>query len=499
MALHQIQSKRGAKAARARPARAAAPQLPPRPPERLTLGLLVGSRGFFPGHLAATGREQMVASLERAGFDVVVLGTEDTTHGAVQTRADARKCAALFKKHGERIAGVIVTLPNFGDEAAVADTLRWARLNVPVLVHAWADETKKMGIANRRDSFCGKMSVCNVLTQYGIPFSLTSLHTEHPDSDVFAKDVRWFAGVCRVVRGLRSARIGAIGARPAAFKTVRYSEKILEASGIAVEPIDLSEILGRVERLKDTDSAARAKLERMHEYVSTDGIPDAALLKMAKLGAVIDGWMQEADVTVSAVQCWTSLEEFFGVVPCTLMSMMSNDLLPSACEVDVCGTVSMYALTLASESPSALLDWNNNYGDDPDKAVCFHCSNLPKHFFDDLRMDYQEIIAGTVGKENTFGTIVGRVKAGPMSFARFSTDDRTGRIRGYVGEGRFTKDPLVTFGGAGVVEIPHLQELLRHICANGFEHHVAGNFSQVADAVHEATTRYLGWDVLRHR
>jgi L-fucose isomerase-like protein len=496
MALHQIQSKRAARAAKPGPERAASP---PRPPERLTLGLLVGSRGFFPGHLAATGREQMINTLDRAGFDVVVLDTEETSHGAVQTRADARKCAALFKKHGERIAGVIVTLPNFGDEAAVADTLRWARLNVPVLVHAWGDDPKKMGIANRRDSFCGKMSVCNVLTQYGIPFSLTSLHTEHPDSDAFARDVRWFAGVCRVVRGLRTARIGAIGARPAAFKTVRYSEKLLEASGIAVEPIDLSEILGRVERLKDGDPAARAKLERMHEYVVTDGVPDAALLKMARLGAVIDAWMKEADVTVSAVQCWTSLEEFFGVVPCTLMSMMSNDLMPSACEVDVCGTVSMYALTLASESPSALLDWNNNYGDDPDKAVCFHCSNLPKHFFDDSRMDYQEIIAGTVGKENTFGTIVGRVKAGPMSFARFSTDDRAGRIRGYVGEGRFTKDALVTFGGAGVVEIPRLQELLRHICANGFEHHVAGNFSQVADAVHEATTRYLGWDVLRHR
>jgi L-fucose isomerase-like protein len=494
MALHQIQPKRGARAAK--PARAVPP---PRSRERLTLALLVGSREFFPGHLAATGREQMIAALQRAGFDVVVLGTDQTTHGAVQTRADARKCASLFKEQQDRIAGVIVTLPNFGDEAAVADTLRGARLDVPVLVHAWGDETRKMGIAHRRDSFCGKMSVCNVLTQYGIPFSLTTLHTEHPDSEAFGKDLRWFAGVCRVVRGLRSARIGAIGARPAAFKTVRYSEKILEASGIAVEPVDLSEILGRVERLGDGDPAAREKLERMHEYVSTDGIPDAALLKMAKLGAVIDGWMLEAGVTVSAVQCWTSLEEFFGVVPCTLMSMMSNELMPSACEVDVCGTVSMYALTLASESPSALLDWNNNYGDDPDKAVCFHCSNLPKHFFDDSRMDYQEIIAGTVGKENTFGTIVGRVKAGPMSFARFSTDDRTGRIRGYVGEGRFTKDPLVTFGGAGVVEIPRLQELLRHICANGFEHHVAGSFSQVADAVHEATTQYLGWDVLRHR
>jgi L-fucose isomerase-like protein len=495
MPLHQIQSKSAVNAAKAK--RLKSP--PPREKERLTLGLLVGSRGFFPGHLANSGREEMTARLAKAGYDVVVLTPNDTTHGAVQTRADAKKCAELFKANRSKIAGVIVTLPNFGDEAAIGDTLRLANLNVPVLVHAWGDETKKMGIAHRRDSFCGKMSACNVLTQYGIPYSLTSLHTEHPDSPAFARDLEWFAATCRVVRGMRAARIGAIGARPAAFKTVRYSEKILEANGIAVEPIDLSEILGRVDRLKDNDAATKRKLEQMTEYVPTEGIPDAALLKMAKLGTVIDGWMVEADVTISAVQCWTSLEEFFGVVPCTIMSMMSNELLPSACEVDVCGTVSMYALSLASETPAALLDWNNNYGEDPNKAVCFHCSNLPKAFFNEVKMDYQEIIAGTVGKENTFGTMVGKVKAGPMSFARFSTDDRTGKIRGYTGEGKFTNDPLTTFGGAGVVEIPKLQELLHHICANGFEHHVAGSFGTVADAVHEATTRYLGWDVLRHR
>jgi len=373
-----------------------------------------------------------------------------------------------------------------------------AGLNVPVLVQATADDPAKMGIDARRDAFCGKMSACNVLSQYGIPFSLTSQHTQRLESPGFRADLREFAAVCRVTRGLRSARIGAIGARPAAFKTVRYSEKILEATGISVEPIDLSEILGRIDRLSDTDGDVRAKLDAMTAYVSTHGIPDSALIKMAKLGLVIDRWMKEVDVTISAVQCWTAMEEYFGVVPCTVMSMMSNDNLPSACEVDVMGTISMHALTLASETPSALLDWNNNYGDDPNKAVCFHCSNLPRDFFDDAKMDYQEIIAGTVGRENTFGTIVGKVKAGPMSFARFSTDDRTGAIRGYVGEGAFTKDPLTTFGGAGVVEIPKLQELLRHICRNGFEHHVAGTFGQVADAVHEATTRYLGWDVLRH-
>src|SRR6185437_2127044 len=310
------------------------------------------------------------------------------THGAVESRDEAKACAALFRKNADKISGVVVTLPNFGDERAVAETLRLAKLNVPVLIHATADDPKKMGIDFRRDAFCGKMSVCNVLTQYGIPYTLTSRHTQRPEATDFRADLRRFVATCRVVRGLRTARIGAIGARPAAFKTVRYSEKILEASGISVEPIDLSEILGRVDRLKDGDAATKRKLDQMIEYVPTEGIPDSALLKMAKLGAVIDHWMAEADVTISAVQCWTSLEEFFGVVPCTLMSMMSNDLLPSACEVDVCGTLSMYALALASESPSALLDWNNNYGDDPDKAVCFHCSNLPKHFFESVKMDY---------------------------------------------------------------------------------------------------------------
>ena len=219
---------------------------------------------------------------------------------------------------------------------------------------------------------------------------------------------------------------------------------------------------------------------------------------MAKLAAVVEDWMTENELAISAVQCWTSIEENLGVVPCTVMSMMSNELMSSACEVDICGVIGMHALQLASGTPSALLDWNNNYGSNPDKAVCFHCSNLPKHFFQDVRMDFQEIIASTVGKENTFGTCVGKVKPSPMSFARFSTDDYTGKMRGYVGSGRFTDDTLDTFGGAGVVEIAQMQKLLRYICENGFEHHVAANLSSVAGSVHEAATRYLGWETHWH-
>lgn len=465
----------------------------------MTFGLIVGNRGFFPDHLAKSGREDMIRVLQAAGHSVVVLSPEESKHGAVETREESHRCADLFRGNAERIDGVIVTLPNFGEERAIADTLRWASLDVPVLVQATPDDKNKMGIANRRDSFCGKMSACNNLKQYGIRYSLTTLHTEAPDSPEFAKDVEWFASVCRVANGMRNLRVGAIGARPTAFNTVRYSEKILEANGISIETLDLSEVLGRIERMKDNDDRAQAKLGEIRKYVATNNVPAPALMKMAKLGAVIDEWMKATEVQISAVQCWTSLEENLGVVPCTVMSMMSNELLSSACEVDICGVIAMHALRLASGTPSALLDWNNNYGTDPDKAVCFHCSNLPKHFFREVTMDYQAIIAGTVGKENTYGTCVGLVKSGPMSFARFSTDDIAGRMRGYVGEGKFTDDPLETFGGAGVVEIPRMQQLLRYICTNGFEHHVAANFSTVAAPVHEAASNYLGWDMYHHQ
>ena len=471
-----------------------------------TLGVIVGNRGFFPDHLAQSGRETILAVLAREGIKAICLTPEDTRFGSVEDNAAAHKCADLFKAHRDEIDGVLVTLPNFGEERPIANTLRWADLNVPVLVQAFPDDVTRMTIADRRDSFCGKMSACNNLAQYGIDFSLTRLHTVDPEGASFAEDLRDFVSTCMVTRGLKGARLGAIGARPTAFNTVRYSEKLLERAGISVDTLDLFELFGMVERMKNGDSQVAAKLAAIKQYVPTKGIPEEALLKMAKMGAVVDNWMSDNELVASAIQCWTAMEEYFGVVPCTIMSMMSNDLMPSACETDIAGVVGMYALTLASGGASAIVDWNNNYGDDPDKGVIFHCSNLPMDVFVDSSiaaadipvMDYQEIIAGTVGKENTFGTVVGRVKTGPFTYCRVSTDDLNGRILAYVGEGELTDDPLQTFGGYGVVRVPRLQQLLRFICENGFEHHVAVNLSQKAAPIQEAFEKYLDWDVYNH-
>jgi L-fucose isomerase-like protein len=472
----------------------------------VTLGVIVGNRGFFPDQLCETGRTTILNVLENEGIRAVALSPEETKLGTVESLSDAKKLAELFKKHREEIDGMLVTLPNFGDERAISNTLRWANLDVPVLVQAFPDDIQKMSLAERRDSFCGKMSACNNLKQYGIPYTLTTLHTVDPESESFRADLRAFASTCKVVRGLKNARIGAIGARPAAFNTVRFSEKLLERTGISVETIDLSEIFGRAARLKSNDPRLKSKLEEVQAYVSTGKVPNSAVEKMARLGAVIDTWVEDAGLSASALQCWTSMQEFYGVVPCTLMSMMSNSLMPSACETDIAGVVGMYAMVLASGKPSAIVDWNNNYGSDPDKGVIFHCSNLPKDIFVDgtisvediPTMDYQAIIAGTVGKENTYGTIVGRVRAAPFTYCRVSTDDLQGKLTAYLGEGELTNDPLQTFGGYGVVKVPKLQKLLRYICENGYEHHVAINQSQTAGSVYEALGKYMGWEVYYH-
>jgi len=470
------------------------------------LGVIVGNRDFFPGHLCETGRETILEVLEAEGVKVVALAAEETPYGSIESLTDAQKCADLFKKRRDEIDGVLVTLPNFGDERAIANALRWAELNVPVLVHAFPDAPSLMTIADRRDSFCGKMSACNNLRQYGIKYSLTTLHTVDPESESFQADLRRFMSVCRVVRGLKNARMGLIGARPAAFNTVRFSEKLLEHAGISIETLDLSEVFGRAARLPDDHPKVEEKLAEVTGYVPTEGIPSQPLLKMAKFGAVVDSWMEANNLVASAVQCWTAMQKFYGVVPCTIMSMMSNDLAPSACETDIAGVVGMYALALASGKPSAIVDWNNNYGEDPEKGVIFHCSNLPKDVFVEESvaykeapvMDYQAIIAGTVGKESTFGTVVGRVRTGPFSYCRVSTDDVNGKVSAYVGEGELTDDPLSTFGGYGVIRVPKLQKLLRFICENGFEHHVAINLSQTASAVNEALGKYMGWEVYHH-
>ena len=464
-----------------------------------TLGVIFGNRDFFPSHLVSEARRDILALFQEMNIDGVMLGEQETKLGSVETYTHAKACADLFKTNRERIDGILVVLPNFGDEKGIADTIKLAGLNVPILVQAYPDELDAFNVERRRDAFCGKISVCNNLRQYGYDFTLTGMHTSHPKSESFKGDLQKFLGVCRVIKGLRAARLGAIGARPSAFNTVRYSEKLLQAAGITVTTVDLSEILGDSARLADDSPSVKAKLEEINIYAKHDTVPSLAMVRMAKLGVVITDWMQANDLQATALQCWTSLQKNYGVNACTLMSMMSNQLMPSACETDITGVVSMYALQLASNTPSALVDWNNNYADDPDRCVFFHCGNWAKSFIPDIEIKTAPILGTTLGEENTYGAMSGRGVAGPMTYARVSTDDTSGIIRAYTGEGELTNDPLDTFGHRAVVYTAGLQKLLAYLCKSGFEHHVAMTMTHVAPVLTEAFSTYMKWDVYHHQ
>lgn len=440
-------------------------------------------------------------TLADEGYDYVILPEDATPTGSssIETREDGLKCAELFRQNRDRIDGIIVSLPNFGFEIGIINAISVADLNVPILVQACDDENDKVDLDSRRDAFCGKISVCNNLYQYGIPFTDTTLHTYSIYSELLAKDINKFAGICRVVNGLRHARVGAIGARPAGFQTVRASEKLLQKSGITVVPVDLSEILGAARKIEDTDVELLKKLEEIKCYAVVPKEYNDKLVLQAKFGVAVERWIEANQIDAVAVQCWDSLEQNYGCAACVTMSMLGEKLLPAACEVDIAGAVSMYALTLAAQGQSALLDWNNNFAEDRNKCVCTHCGNFPKSFVrNDLKLGTLGVLGRTLGKVNTFGAVYGKVTKGDFTFFRISTDDTKGVIKAYLGTGEITDDPYGMDGCIAVTKVDNLQILMKHICKNGFEHHVAMVRNDVKDILNEAIEGYLGWNLYVH-
>jgi len=465
---------------------------------KTTLGVIVSNRDFFPDMLISEARRDLTQLFAELDIEPVWLTTEDSKLGAVETWADARKCGDLFRRERERLDGILISLPNFGDEKGVADSVRLADVNVPILVQAYPDDLDQFGLDRRRDAFCGKISVCNNLRQFGFKYTLTRDHTVKVLDARFREDLTRFLQTCRVVKGLSRTRIGAIGARPNAFNTTRFSEKLFENAGISTNTVDLSEIFGDANRIADNDTRVSSRIEQIRSYTDASVAPVEALQRMAKFAIVVDDWMDSLGIEATAMQCWSSLQKNFGVNVCTIMSMMSQRMMPSACEVDIAGVISMYALQLASGRPSGLVDWNNNYGGNPDKCVLFHCGNWATEFLPNAKMGTAEILGTTLGEENTVGTLVGRTAAGPLTIARVSTDDLAGCINTYVAQGEFTDDPLNTFGARAVVNVSGLPNLMQVICQNGFEHHAAMSRSHCADAVAEAFSLYKGWRTHHH-
>jgi L-fucose isomerase-like protein len=461
---------------------------------KTTFVLFFGNRGFFPASLQAQARKELTAALKALGHKVLALPAAATRHGAVETVAEGEVYANFLRENRGKFGGVILCLPNFGDETGAVAAVKDA--GVPILIQAYPDELDKMAPAVRRDAFCGKFSIMDVFYQYGVKFTALKPHTVHPAGRAFAENVDYFDRLCRVVGGMKQMVVGAIGARTTAFKTVRIDELALQRHGITMETFDLSDVFARMTALAPADRAVRAKAARLKSYTRWDGVPAGAFDKIVRLGVVLDRLVAECRLDALALRCWVEMQRQLGISPCVPLGELNDRGVAAACEVDVGNAVLMRALGLATGNAAACLDWNNNYGDEPDKCILFHCGPVPQSMMagQGLVTDHA-ILANAVGQGCGYGCNTGRIAPAPFTFGSLMTD--SGKLRTYLGQGRFTDDPVPAdfFGCAGVAEIAGLQDALQAVGYMGHRHHTSVSPGHVAAPVAEALQRYLGYEV----
>ena len=461
---------------------------------KTTFALCFGNRGFMPGELILSARGEMVKAVTAAGYDYIIMEENATRFGAVETRDEGRLYHGWLKAHEGQYDGVIFSMPIFVDENGAFEALRDA--GVPILMQAYPDQIGKLGFKYRRDAYCGKFSVTDVFTQCKIPFTVMKPHVVHPLTDAFAENLRNFAAVCRVVGGMKRFTLGAIGARTTAFKTVRFDEVALEKYGITVESFDLSELVYRVGKMPDGDPAVLSKAERLKSYTDCSGVPAENLLTLAKVGVVVDEIIEEYHLDALTLRCWNEMETILRVCPCVLLGELNDRGIAASCEIDLCSAITMRAMQLASEKPAAVLDWNNNYGDDGDKVILFHCGPVAQSLMAGRGAVTEHKMFAKSDPGSGWGCNEGRIAAFPMTFSNCMTLD--GRLVVYAGEGEMTADPIEQgfFGCGGVAKIPALQDKLIKLARGGFKHHTSIGVGHMKAVLTEAFTTYLGYDVV---
>ncbi|MBR2476714.1 MAG: hypothetical protein IKB50_01105 [Clostridia bacterium] len=460
----------------------------------MTFALYFGNRGFMPAELIEGAREDMVKAVTDAGYDYIIMDKEATRYGAVETRDEGRAYAKWLKSHEGEYDGVILCMPIFVDENGAIAALQDA--GVPILMQAYPDEIGKMDFQHRRDAYCGKFSVTDVFEQYRVPYTVMKPHVVHPLTPAFAQNLHDFAAICRVVKGMKRFTIGCIGARTTAFKTVRFDEVTMQRHGINVESFDLSELFEFVRAKADDDAKVLAKKAVLENYTDFSNVPEEKKIMLSKISVVIDEYIETYHLDAISLRCWNEMETYLRVCPCVLISELNDRGIVASCEIDMCSAITMRALSLATEGPAACLDWNNNYGDDPDKVILFHCGSTAQKLMAEKGEVTSHKMFDKGDPGSGWGTNEGRIGKFPMTFSNCKTED--GKITIYFSEGEFTGEDIEKefFGCGGVAKIDNLQDKLIKLARGGFKHHTTVANGHVKGILEEAFRYYLGYDVV---
>ena len=460
--------------------------------EKNIFALYFANRGFFPGSVIKSARMEMIAAVERVGAQALCMDSDLTRYGAVETREEGEVFAEFLKSHEGEYDGLIICLPNFGDENGIKEAIK--DVKVPILLQAYPDELDKLDFANRRDAFCGKLGLCAVLKQMKVKFVNTASFTVDPKSDEFTQELIRFSAICRIVKHMKHMRIAVLGARTTAFKSVRFDEGALEARGCDVETLDMTQVFDKIKQISDSDPRIEEWEQEIRAISDISDAPRYAIINQCKLGIALEELREALKVDVFAIRCWSELQYEYKITPCTVMGIMNKRQIPIVCETDVTNAPAMLALAMASYTGVGCLDINNNYGDDPDKCILFHCGPLPIDLLCGKgHMEEHKMFTKTQGLNCSWGVNVGKIKPCTITICGMRTEN--GEARYFVEKADVTDIELDRefFGTYGVIELPGLQKKLRCMSEEGFRHHAIITEGDWCEALREALSKYLGY------
>lgn len=456
----------------------------------LKIGFVPASRTIFDQELAVKVRGDVIEALRDAGLEVVAPGEGLTENGLVQTPAEAERVGRLFDQEG--VSGVVVGALNFGNEVPAALAALSRADERPVLLFGVGEEGELTREASRRDSFCGLISIATALRHREARFVFPRRAVCFPDDAEFRLAIFEFGNVCRAVAEVSGAVYGLFGPRPEEFETCAFDElSLLRKLGIRVVPVPLTTLFSLAAAVPV--EVEREIAEDMKGSVDCSGVSESDLAKMARLEAALDGIIEERGLSGLALQCWTSIQDDYGVSPCFVMSRLTDRGVPCACEVDIHGTLSMHLLSLVAGSTAGLADWNNRHYRAADVFSAWHCGVFPPSLCSgEKRLSYHNILADSTGTAvGKFGTVESRLDGGPVTMMRV-TEHPWDTWPVLIAEGDVVDVPGDSPGSHGWVRVSDLDRLYAKLL-RGFPHHTAIAAGHVGGAL-MAAAYFLGLD-----
>jgi len=453
---------------------------------KVRIGFVPAHREFFDENWAIRMRERCISILSTIEkLDLVVPDDKLTKGGLVRDERDAEKTIQLFRE--KDVDGIMIGTMTFGDEISVLK-IASAFKDRPILLFGTKEGPFTPDGNRLSDSFCGTLSISSGLHRRRIPFIFAGIL--FPEEEEFKDAVLNFMRVCAIVRGFVGAKVGQIGTRPGPFETCAINEPaLIEHFKQTVVPISLVEIFQSANSLSDDEPEVQEIIREIEAQADVSNVKREILVKLAKLECALKRFAEENKIDAMAVQCWTAMQNIYGVSSCLPMGRLTDKGIMTACEVDIYGALTMLIQYLASlkTTPPHFIDWTIQHQEKDNVFLAWHCGNAPPSLACEgcpIVVREHSILKRTVKPESSYGTAEFQLKPGTVTICRLVEYD--GEFKMLITKGEIKQSSDKLRGSWSWVEVPNLKSLYRTLVEEGFIHHASmihGDYTQaIADA-----------------